>query len=120
MKDPFEFIDIVTIKKEGIVPYSEETIRRYFRQRVLHIHKRKDEDGTSILSYRGSVKIRFETFKKIARQNKLKRLPIEDAGVIISQASGKEDGFIVGRLKKKVPLPKISKDFVEKINKILE
>ncbi len=120
MKNPFELIDIVTIKNEKIVPYREETIRRYFRNRVLHIHKRKDEDGTTILSYRGSVKIRFETFKKIARQNKLKRLPIDDAGVIITRASGEEDEFIVGRLKKKMPISKISKDFIEKVNKVIK
>jgi len=119
MNNLLELIDIKKIIGENIVPLGEETIRRYFRRGVFHIHKRNPKDGTTILSYRGSVFIRYRVFEKIARQNSLRRISIEDMGDVMTKASGYEDDFILNRIQKEIPKDQIIKEYSDEVKKAL-
>jgi hypothetical protein len=113
--DPLKLISVAEISERQIVPYTEETIRRYFRTGVLHIYERKD--GVNLRTTEGSARIRFELFLKIARGKK--RMSLDRAGKLITECSGPDDDFIRERLEKGVSENTTRKELFEKLQEKL-
>jgi len=106
---PLELISIDTIIKEKLIPYGEETIRRYFRKGVLLAHDRKN--GVTLLSYRGSVLVRYQSMLRLRAGRK--RLTLNDLGDLFEKVSGPDDGFIVSKLKENHSISEIITEFLE-------
>ncbi len=89
-------LSIRDIIEAGFANYDPATVRRYFREGILVVH-RKALNGRSNLSYYGSVKIRLYVFEElrikysIAKIGKLFRLVGgEDDALILSKLNGKK------------------------------
>jgi fructose-1,6-bisphosphatase/inositol monophosphatase family enzyme len=65
------------------------------------------------------VFIRYRVFEKIARQNSLRRISIEDMGDVMTKASGYEDDFILNRIQKEIPKDQIIKEYSDEVKKAL-
>jgi len=111
-----ELIGVKEIAK-SIIPYDEETVRRYFRRNVFHAHERSR--GVEIKTWRGSAVVRYSVFKKVARQGS-KRHPLETVGDIFRKVAGDEDEFIVSRLKNQIPIGQIETDFLNAVKPYFE
>lgn len=107
-------LDLIGVKDiaKSIIPYDEETVRRYFRGNIFHVHQRSG--GVQIKTLRGSAIVRYFVLEKVARQGN-RRHSLETVGNIFKKVSGDDDDFIVSRLKNQVPVNHIQADFLKEV-----
>lgn len=110
------FITTKEIPMQSFFPYSEETARRYLRDKIFIPHSM---DGSAQLTYLGSAKARYEALVKAKTEAKRERkgYTLEQFGKILNQVSmehsGSNDGegYVVWRLKKGDPFGVVGSDY---------
>jgi hypothetical protein len=94
---------------------TEDTVRRYFRKRILHAHSTA-ENGVSYLSDRASVEVRLTALHRLRPECK----DLGKLGMAFRTVSGDDDSFILDRVSANEEISQVTRDFIGAVRLILK